>query len=396
MNQPLLSCSFLSVIFAALPLACSDDAGVCGDGVVDPGEACDGSGPGCDAECHLTGAAAWTVQYGDPGLQPRLLDVGIDAAGRIVVLGEMNGGPPTDEHPGGTDRLFLLGLEPSGAQRWEREGPDADVHPWLLPHLAVAADGAFYVQGAGIHAYTADGDTTWHMAPTDVGYAAITAADGALYTAGMGIPAPLARVDRLDPNTGGSVWQRSFGGAGVNLPTSVVIAGEHVVTVGFWMTAEDEMGTLRVVASAATGEPEAQAFEPTSTEPEYAIDALAAGDLALAHYTREDRWSAQRMSPGGEVRWTIPIAFGEQDFVTDLLTTDDDQILVIGNHEVESVPRGVLRALDGDGEQVWEKQYATGEGFPLRAAAGPGGVVVVGVTRDQAGSRGWIEKLGPG
>ncbi len=94
-------------------------SGVCGDGVLDPGEACEVAAPGCDAECHVTGETAWTLRVGAPDDRTTIYGVAVDPTGQIVVFGEKlhtPGGEPIHS-------TWLLALDPSGDERWRKEFP---------------------------------------------------------------------------------------------------------------------------------------------------------------------------------------------------------------------------------------------------------------------------------
>ncbi len=70
----------------ALIIGCAGDVSVCGNGLLDPGEACDAPGDvGCDGACHLTGTTAWTRIIGEPETTTKIVDVAVDRGGQIVV-----------------------------------------------------------------------------------------------------------------------------------------------------------------------------------------------------------------------------------------------------------------------------------------------------------------------
>ncbi len=265
---------------AAVILACSpgpDDGndtlepGVCGDGVLNLGEACDVPGdPGCDDACHLTDTVAWTVTRSKPGvILTYPLDVAVGADGRIVVLGyRWGGGDLPDEGEG-----WLLALDPEGDVLWEKEVQSPGGHEGVYPsRIAVGSDGSIYHQGFDVFSYTEDGDLRWTFAaPTidEPGFgegslrsSTALAVDGdAVFTASYGIrtlnpdgPSPTdASLRRHDPATGDLLWERVLDdGDAVAYPLELAIVGSTVVATGR-ADLESFEGSAFVCADAGSG-----------------------------------------------------------------------------------------------------------------------------------------------
>ncbi len=167
-----------------LLMACidRDKPGICGDHVVDAGEARDAPGDGCDVSCHLTGERAWTVVRSEPNNSVQIVDIAVDPGGPDRGASGISN-PPTDRD--GTPWLFAL--DPTGEERWFVTLPPLETHA-TNPRVAVDADGGIYVQDNGLRRYDPDGKPGWHVAPTDVDFTALVVAYGAIYTAGAGRP----------------------------------------------------------------------------------------------------------------------------------------------------------------------------------------------------------------
>lgn len=383
-------------LLTAAPMAAcaAERVGTCGDGVVDPGEGCDAEGEGCDAACHLTGAAAWKITVGDGSTMTRLLAAGVDATGQIVVLGESMDGPSTAGEAGAAWRLFVLALDPSGAQLWKTVLPDQERPELFAPHLAVVADGSIAVQAMDLHGLTAEGVPSWHVS-ADL-YTAVAADADAVYVAGVGWNGPPV-LQRLDPATGQPSWRRDLETAAGRIPRALAVTGDDLVLVGDWLSGEEEFSTWRVVVDTRTGDSGPLTSEARSTgDSEMSLAALPSGDLVLGEHLGDLNWRVRRMDLDGAVRWDVPVDFGEVDYLRGLAVAADETIVLVGADVVDLEERGHVRAIDGDGALLWNTVYQRGTEIPSGAAAGPGFVVLVGAERvDGTSVRGWARRLGP-
>ena len=128
--KKLLAASIFVCIAACADQA--DDPGVCGDGVLGAGEACDApDAPGCDDACHLTADTRWTVTR-DGGKAPGYpVDVAVGPDGSVYVV----------------DYYKVLKLAPGAAGPIEL--PFSRFGAINPEYVAVDAAGAVYVTNLG-------------------------------------------------------------------------------------------------------------------------------------------------------------------------------------------------------------------------------------------------------
>ncbi len=389
----------LAAAAAVLLMACidRDKPGICGDHVVDAGEACDAPGDGCDVSCHLTGERAWTVVRSEPNNSVQIVDIAVDPGGPIVVLGISN--PPTDRD--GTPWLFAL--DPTGEERWFVTLPPLETHA-TNPRVAVDADGGIYVQDNGLRRYDPDGKPGWHVAPTDVDFTALVVADGAIYTAGAGRPMREIVLQRREPTSGELVWERRLGDAEIDyIPFALAVAGDRVVALGSWSSfdgLESAFGSLRVVIDAVTGTGGTLVSESDESSPAYVMGALPGGDVVIAGQAGL-QWYLRRETSDGAVLWDKPVEFKTEDGigVSELAIGPDETIVVAGSDGFDP-RRGFVRSFSSAGELAWNVDYvpesASGILLPTALAFGPG-FLVVGALEDHGDppATGWIQKVGP-
>lgn len=383
-------------------LACPAPAGVCGDLIVDPGEACDAADDGCDAACHLTGVSAWTLTRGDLDTTTQLLDVAVAPDGQIVVLGVSSSMPPAPD-----DGAWLLGLDPDGAQQWQAAIPIETLQSYLVPpRMVIDDDGFIYIHGYGLRRFTPRGQPSWQTEPESIGAIALTVVDDGVYAAGLeeiivgdasgGYVRHVFAVHRHDAATGASVWERTLDdGVADNVPVGLAVLGA-TVHVGGWHLAPlaTSFHPVHLTLDAATG-----ASGPLVVD---AVDEMwqgfAAGndgDLVIVGGT-EDGSFVRRLAPDGTVRATHPLDLTDADIV-DLVIGGDDSIVVAGQYD--ALPAAFLRGLTRAGEPAWSVEQAPADGGDVRltgAAFGPGFLVAVGTDERDDRRTGWIRKIGPG
>lgn len=373
---------------------------VCGNGILEQGEACDPPGDGCDAECNVFDRTVWEVGRGGVDAPTVLYDVAIDRAGQIVVLGATLDDPEV----GASESTWLLALDSDGAQQWTVQVPPAATDS-LFP-LHVAADGeGIYVQGYGVHRFSRRGEPGWYTWPSYRAFTRIAVADGAVYAAGVDFSAQSSSsmglkfaLHRLDAASGALVWERVFDEPAIETyATGVAVAGGTAHAVGGWESFDPATrgeGTMRLSVDVATGE---GAFVRDEAEEWlYACDSVVSGDLMVAGMAEEGLF-VRRLAPTGAVRWTTP--FLETAEIRGLVTASDESAVLYGTALSDAGPRGYLRALSGTGSPTWSVTYAPGDpanGVSVAGAAfGPDFLVVVGQeyrSADQLGTA-WIRRL---
>lgn len=400
----------LSAIACIVLLACSPggegdtgdtgdtgDAGVCGDGILDPGEACDVAAPGCDAACGLTGDTAWTIQLGEANTSTTILGLAVDPRGQIVVLGE------TLRTPGGEPirTTWLLALDPAGAQRWRRNIADDERLSPFQPELAVDAAGRIYVRRGGLQQFGQDGEATWYVAPTGVSFDALAVADDLVFAVGEGDADGGLILHRHDPATGELSWQQSLGAEERKVfPMALAVAGGTVAVLGHW-SAMSAQGSALVTVDVATGAPMLQRFDD-SDELWSALAGLPSGDLVIAGKAGEESF-ARRISGTGELRWTLPVVTQPSlmSGVADLAIGADETMILAVNDGTEEALHASVRAFSSAGEPAWNAEYPsenpTGSLTIRQAAFGPGFLVVAGQAEEErfADPTAWIRQIGP-
>lgn len=383
----------------AVLVACTHgDIGVCGDGVVDPGEACDAAGEGCDDACHLTGATAWTVTRSEPDAAVDILDVAVGASGRIAVLGVTD----TDSEYGAP---WLLALDATGAELWRTELAAEDLR-LLPPHVAVDADDGIYVQTRGLRRFDFWGRAVWELRPDDAGFLALTVADDAVFLADLRALGSAAAfgLRRVDPATGASVWAWSVDDDAIYFPIGLSMADEQLVALVHRASSPAEDGEpVVIVVDPGTGEASAVTPVASAATVLTGIAGLRAGDFVVTGHV-EDAWFVRRLGLAGETRWTATLDFHGNDGLADVASGPDDSIVVVGDSRgrdgATQVLHGRARALSSDGTLMWavdDPPVSPWGGVSARAVAfGPGFLVIAGQMSDGlARSVGWIRRVGP-
>lgn len=394
----------------AFLLACGHDAGVCGDGILDPGEACDAEGEGCDAACHLTGATAWTIELGAANETTEIHAVAVGPTGEIVVLGSTttwSGDDPDHD-------AWLLALDDAGGELWRRSVPLTTISASLTrPHLAIAADGAIYVQGDGLHRLGPRGEPMWDVME-DRALTTLTLADGAVYVAGFAFSATNDPGDQLyqwvvqrrDPAAGDRVWEYLVAGDdGLDTyPSGLAVLGDVVFAAGSRNESDPAYPgltvphVLHVTLDAGTGAA-GPLIEGDAVELWGAVAASPGGDVIVAGQT-EDAAFMRRLALDGTPRWAVDLD-GPPFMPVVLAVGPDETIAVAGGVGAMGQPRALLRGWTGDGAPAWTVEHlpATDDGVVsiVGSAFGPGFLVAAGVEeRHDSWNTGWVRKIGPG
>ncbi len=387
-------------VTAALLAACTpDDApSVCGDGILGPDEACDVAADGCDADCHLTATPTWTVTRGDPDiLMTAPIDVVVGPDGQIVVLGSSWGGTADPEGEG-----WLVALDASGAERWQRTVP-YPVRDALFPsRIAVDADGNICHQGPGLSCFDPDGAPLWdETLPPMRTVTALAIADDAVYTAvhgpgEFGEGGPIGSLRRHDPLTGELAWEQVLDpDAAVGLILAVTLAGDTLVAMGL-ATGKGEPSFGFACFAAATGV--LASCQPTQSDAlDSSLIGLPDGDVIVTAYA-DDGSSLRRLGQGGELRWSAPLS-AVGDNLADLALGPDQTLAVVGHRGADPTWHGFVRTLSIDGASGWDLEYSPsdlhGNLVATGVAFGPGFLVAVGSEDVAARTTTWIRRIGP-
>jgi hypothetical protein len=390
-------------VTAALLVACTPDdvPGVCGDGILGPDEACDVAADGCDADCHLTATPAWTVTRGDPDISIMTpIDVAVGPDGQIVVLGRSWGG--TDDPDG---EGWLVALDASGAERWQRTVPYPVREAFFPSRIGVGADGTICHQGPGLSCFDPDGDPLWdETLPLTRTVTALALAGDAVYSAAQGprefgedgsIPVDTS-LRRHDPRTGELAWEQVLDAGGLGLVLGVTVAGDTLVAMGLAAGEAGEPSFGFTGVEAATGTPEPCEWgKPGAVDS--ALVGLPDGDLIVAGYA-DDGSTLRRIGPGGELRWSVPLSAAGETLVD--LALGPDQTLAVARHRgADPTWHGFVRTLSIDGTPGWELEYSPEEPHGTLGATGvafgPGFLIAVGSEDIASRTTTWIRRIGP-
>ena len=398
---------------AVMLVACADaddggedtlTPGVCGDGVLNLGEACDvPDADGCDADCHITGQSVWTVTRGESGTSLTYpLDVAVGPDGQIVALMYAWGG--ASDPPEGS--ATLVALAPSGETRWTTSVQSPGGGEGVAPsHVAIGPDGSIFFHTFGVACYDGDGQLVWDEPTQDLRTAsALALAGDDVYVASYGLrdfdPNGPSTVDaslrRHDPATGEIVWERVLTGVtDVGRAISITVAGDTVVAAGQVSADFPNDGSAFACASAATG-----ALVPCLPGRFTTIAwlvALPSGDVVFATSDEEHEF-LRSTSLTGEVRWDLALT-ADMPVIRDIAVGPDATIALAGYRGGPDASRAALRLLDSDGALAWDLEVPPTDGVTQAAAGavafGPGFLVMAGQEGPGFASTAWISRIGP-
>ena len=266
----------------------------CGDGMLDPGEACDDgnniAGDGCSVLCQLPGELLWELEIDlDPDVDDVGLEVVVDAQGQLGVLVDS-----------GLVNQTLLALDAGGAELWQDDALLYD-----RPNLSVGPAGELAIAGrlgsqATVRVWDRDGGTliTGLLDTEDSGFLGAGFDDQGFVTVSgyHGENGALARFDPIDVET----WQQTQDVAGRLGPLALGPGGAIWTTRD--LSAELERYTAEGAPSWTAGPLAGDIIE------ELGLDAQAAA-YALASRADLSGFDLTRVASDGQLGWSL--AHGE-------------------------------------------------------------------------------------
>ncbi|MCY0992238.1 hypothetical protein OV203_34190 [Nannocystis sp. ILAH1] len=356
-------------------------------------EACDDandvSDDGCDRDCRQTALVEWTrkdhgVLWGIIGL-----DVAVDPAGRIVVVGEDN------------NMAFVMVLDPSGSLVWRRDVPNGARQFTTFTGVTVDEEGRIFAAGDGgvagagapiLHAFGPEGATLWTfeepLAGVGDGIRALALGDGGLYSVGSELQGDDSQdlvVRRHDPATGAVAWKVNHGDDGRIDATGVAVSGSAVAAVGFVGRDEDLFWHSLVVVLDQDGAPLWSQEEDAGVWS--GVAAIGDGDLLLAGHGDHDddgryRAALRRVGPDGAEVWRFTGDAPEEGF-DDVVVGADETIVAVGTSRIADTQGtySFARHLTGDGMPTWISYFSKSDALRETAKGvdfGPGFAVAAG------------------
>lgn len=368
------------------------EPGVCGDGVVGAGEACDDGNAephdGCDAACGRTGVLEWTVA--DPGATA----VTVDKAGRIVAVAG--------------NRVFAL--DPGGELLWETTvgngGGFIDV--------AVDDAGRIYVADrlTAVHCLLFGGEEVWTFseAPAPgVGeeIAGLALEGSGLYAVGAeeNHETHLYRtiLRRLDLDTGAMMWKSMTPADTDMLGQAVALSNDNIVAVGMGSPGGEGAKVLHAAVAVFDETGALVSFElGEQGRAWYAVTPIGAGgDLLLAGFGPTGDIVVRRVGPDLAEVWTH---FKEESIgqgAQGIAAGPGETFVVVGNARTTN-NNALVQRHAGDGAIVWTSIFQNPEfEYTLDGADdvafGPDFVVVAGYEtvshEDYTITKSWIRKF---
>lgn len=242
---------------------CAGPGPGCGDGVVNGPEACDDGdavdGDGCNVDCVESGSEVWTVGYGgeDAG-NARARGVAVDGSGNVIVVGE-------EFVVGQNANVWLRKYTPDGEVLWSRawngpsSGDDVAHAIAVTPEDDYVVTGEQYEAGEGadifVERWSPSGTSLWKQTHSsasglgDRGFGVAVAPDGRIAVTGEEYKLiGLHNVwTRLMDAEGAEIWTQVFDANAGNdsgnavafdLKGDVIVAGSIYVPIGlanFWL-----------------------------------------------------------------------------------------------------------------------------------------------------------------
>lgn len=388
----------------------------CGNGIVEPDEACDDgneeSGDGCSATCSLSGEAL-VVAFYNLGVEDECSDVDwLNDEGPVLI--------GYSRPLGGIDARLIIAVDEAGTLTW------VDQATTELPSRGLAIDvgtgsGDLYVGGyetaedGGSRAWTgryssATGDPIWQDQSFGAGgvthAVAVDPAEDFVYYAGSR-PATFvdAFVNAKATSDGNTTFSGFFTAASVEegnffalsiLGDDVVIAGgtatfgdadQRAIVSRFDFSAETVVETQQSLASPGNGATAIYGLTPSIT-PDAVI---SAGEFSTK--TGQDGWAAQVDTNPVALGLTITDGLKVDSLYTDAVQDDEGTVFVTGSRggpEGQEAVVSRINALTGATEWTWTLPDGASGSANALVLNDDGHLVVCGVESDEDGSNAWL------
>lgn len=346
----------------------SSDDTECGNGELDPGEACDDgnrrNGDGCNVDCQPSGVQAWEHRSGLAGFDA-IYDVAVNTAGELMVCGSRSA-PDTDR--------WVAKFDLQGGEIWSITYPSPG--PEALLNLASTPAGAVVVGSLR----SGDGHDIWVGGVDDV--------DGALrwqdtFSSGLGDDyatgaAAMAGGDvvvvGLEATDGGRTWLRRYTETGeprwtssyagiqplYSLGPGVAVHGEQIVISTMDQSAPPVLPEL-IFAVPSTGGAELWRRPLADTNGVLLSVATLGTDLVVAGRSDFKDLVVRRLSAAGDqVAWSSLACAGGNG--RDIAVDAQGDIVVIGDGAGKVGVNVRLCKFSGDGKLLWGKDIDGGSG----------------------------------
>lgn len=361
----------------------------CGDGVVDPDEACDpgdpASGP-CNASCRVPGELIWAQRY-DGGRSGSARSVAVDpCTGEVAVVGLRDAAMPDANGNPGSD-AWVGSVDVEGQPRWSKRhayARDASASAVAIgPTGEVVAAGLREIDDerseVWLRRYTNAGELEWTRAHevSHTIYETFVAIDASatIYWAESGGLYADARLHAIDPK-GATRWAHDFD---ENL--YAILPGdpgddELSILHGVYLNGPDEQGFNRASRFSRSGEL-LESHELAEARLDDVTRTSAGGWAWIAWGDQVEAFDRQ-----GELVWEIDFNSTDTNRYPQAITADVDGIVVVGDIDPFSRRRPWIAELSHTGELVGEHMLDLEVETSVAAVElGPAGdIVMVGST----------------
>ena len=335
----------------------------------------------------------WEKTYGGVESEHASSVIQMDDGGYVIVGG-------TSSFGSGSSDIYLIRTDSWGDTVWTKTygGPGADE-----AYSVVAVEVGGFVMAGYTNSYRADediyvlkvddtGGLVWEWTYGGSGFefatSAITTPDGGILVAGLVVDSVFSEqlyLTKLDAS-GNSIWAKSYGGPTGELAMSVaatsdggyIAAGQTINYVaGFraiYLVKTDSLGDSMWTRTYDSG------FYGRAVTPTDDGGYILVGKTRMSHHTNEDLYVVKTDSIGDTV-WTRFFGDGDNSFGTAVMQTDDGGYVVAGTlAQRDRVEDACLIKLDATGATLWSRVFGGADldyGQSM-VACSDGGYIVVG------------------
>lgn len=362
----------------------------CGDGLVDPGEACDDANDepndGCDRACQPSGRVEWTVV---PSHGFVAEDLALDPAGRILLSGP------------GADEPVLLALAVDGTELWRKPMSGTG-------RLAVDPSGRIFLgtQSGTVHAVGPTTADLWDFTaevPEGVHQVVIgiDATEDAVYTGTLEAETSVRlTVRRHDPATGAVVWETRTPADISAIAEDLAVAGDRVIAVGRTFDPEDDPNEPMLVVFDTAGALLSIELDDTIVRPWASVAAMDDGGMVIAGSSVGDDFILRRLGPDRLEQWTHAPAGTSGSRPQRVAVGPGERIAVVGFDAPDNFA-SVVRLHDGTGAIRWTSTFASPldseKDLAVAAAFGLDHIIVAGRTETVIDGvptyHGWVRRF---